>query len=649
MNKVVASVAPGMVILLEAAPGLERAALLQAWLAAVQEQSNMTWYLRVEPTEGPWAGLVGLLRALLPRLEAEAADLVVKHDYELALLLPELRERIQVRNPNLTDSAPDVERTRNYPADRAVRILHGIVELLAAVAERVVGAPWTIVIDGFDRAGALVQEFYPHLLRRRGERLGLTLLIATAPGRGEEAMSRFPEACQGARFHLDLIGDTPVLLSPVDARAEALALEAEAGTNRIQREILLPALIPAWLASDQPERALPWLAEALDRYVTQGLYADALPYGETALNLVEAHDPTNIDLRWFITAKLFNIFTGLNEGLRANSVIEQFLRHTTNPYYTFQCNYYQAMLWSRYLPERNYDRAEAYLLEGLQGLQQSGLPEERKQFRGVFLQNGLALIRVRQRRMEEALALCQEGFRLMERILPDAHHLHRSVLLYNSAQVYAMIGQAEAAIEQFGGAIEMDPNYSEYYNDRGSLYLSLRRLAEAEADYRRAIELSPPYAEVWVNLGQCLRLAGREREAVEAYGRALDLEPSLGTARVGRAECLEALGDLPAALRDYDALLAAAPDHVVAWGNRAVLHWSMGRPDLALHDLTTAIEIAPRQAELYQNRAVALQELGRPQEAVTDLATYLRLAPEAEDRAAVEAQITQLEGVVVHG
>ncbi|HLO03260.1 MAG TPA: tetratricopeptide repeat protein, partial [Symbiobacteriaceae bacterium] len=522
---------------------------------------------------------------------------------------------------NLTDSATDVERTRNYPADRAIRILHGLVDLLAAAAERLVGAPWTIVVDGFDQAGALVQAFYSHLLRRRGKDLGLTLLIATAPGRGDEAMGRFPAACQGARFYLDLIGDMPVVLSPLEARAEALALEAEAGTDRIQREILLPAIIPAWLTSDEPQRALPWLGEALDRYVTQGLYADALPYGEMAMSLLEAHDAANLDLRWFITAKLFNIFAGLNEGPKANIAIEQFLSHTSNPWYTFQCNYYQAMLWSRYLPERDYDRAEAFLLEGLDSLQRSGMEEERKQFRGVFLKNGLALIRVRQRRMEEALALCQEGFHLMARILPDAHHLHRSVLLYNSAQVYAMIGRVDEAIEQFGGAIEMDPNYSEYYNDRGSIYLGLGRLAEAEADYRRAIELSPPYAEVWVNLGQCLRQAGREREAVEAYGRALDLEPALASARLGRAECLEGLGDLPTALLDYDELLAVSPAHVVARGNRAVLHWTMGRPDLALHDLTTAIEIAPREAELYQNRAVALVEVGRPQEARADLQT----------------------------
>lgn len=649
MNELTVSVAPGMVILVEASAGMERAALLQSYLAAVQEQSYASWYLQVKPTDGPWAGLAGLLRALLPRLEAEAPDLVVQHDYELALLLPELRERIQVRNPNLTDTAPDVERTRNYPADRANRILHGLVDLLAAAAERLTGAPWTIVVDGFDRAGPLVQSFYAHLLRRRGERLGLTLVIATSPGTGAEAMERFPADCQGARFHLDLLGDAPEMLDPTEARAEALALEAEAGADRIQREILLPAIIPAWLASDEPQRALPWLAEALDRYVTQGLYAEALPYGEAAISLLEAHDPTNIDLRWFVTAKLFNIFTGLGEGMRANRVIEEFLRHTAEPYYTFQCNYYQAMLWSRYLPERDYNRAEAFLLEGLDGLSRSGMPEERKQFRQVFLKNGLALIRVRQRRMEEALALCQEGFHLMGRILPDAHFLHRSVLLYNSAQVYAMTGQVEAAIEQFGGAIEMDPNYSEYYNERGSLYLQLGRLAEAEADYRRAIELSPPYPEVWVNLGQCLRLAGREREAVEAYGRALDLDPELGPARLGRAECLEMQGDRTGALQEYDALLAASPAHVVGWGNRAVLHWSMGRPDLALHDLTRAIEIAPRQAELYQNRAVALQELGRPQDALVDLITYLRLAPEAEDRAEVEAQIAALEEVRVNG
>jgi Flp pilus assembly protein TadD len=35
-------------------------------------------------------------------------------------------------------------------------------------------------------------------------------------------------------------------------------------------------------------------------------------------------------------------------------------------------------------------------------------------------------------------------------------------------------------------AMAMDPNYSEYYNERGNVYMEMERFDEAEWDYLRA-------------------------------------------------------------------------------------------------------------------------------------------------------------------
>lgn len=66
MSRIQTGLAPGQVILVEAHPGEARSAALQGWLAAVQEASSVTWYLKADREEGPWSGLVALLRALLP-------------------------------------------------------------------------------------------------------------------------------------------------------------------------------------------------------------------------------------------------------------------------------------------------------------------------------------------------------------------------------------------------------------------------------------------------------------------------------------------------------------------------------------------------------------------------------------------------------
>ena len=112
-------------------------------------------------------------------------------------------------------------------------------------------------------------------------------------------------------------------------------------------------------------------------------------------------------------------------------------------------------------------------------------------------------------RHEQAVELCRSGItRLNAHLSADKHRLHRSILVYNIAQVYTATGAYAEALEHYQSVMAMDPNYSEYYNDRGNLLLRLGRLEEARSDYLKAMELSPPYFEVLTNLGQCYRRMG---------------------------------------------------------------------------------------------------------------------------------------------
>ena len=185
------------------------------------------------------------------------------------------------------------------------------------------------------------------------------------------------------------------------------------------------------------------------------------------------------------------------------------------------------MLHARFLPEKDFEKAEEYLERGIRYLDQAHkMPERDRHFLRVFLLNGVAFVRHRQGRPLEAIELCKSGSEHLDRHLnPDQHRLHRSVLLYNTAQVYAALQMHEHAIENFSAAMSMDPNYSEYYNERGNVYLSMGAYKEAVQDYLAAIDLSAPYQEVWTNLGQCYRQMGRLEEAIQAYSRALDLDP----------------------------------------------------------------------------------------------------------------------------
>ena len=633
----------GAVHVVEAAPGGPRREWLAERLREAAAGSARTWLLTCDFADGgPWAGIHEFFADLLPEIRARRPDLIQKHDYELVHVVPELKREMTVRNPTLTDLSPPEEKVRNYPADRAYRIVHGLIDLLDAwkggAAET-----WVLACDAYDAMGHIGRAFLRELMRRRGERLRLVLIAGVLPGRGEEA--RGDLGGRGAVVTLDL----PAAPAPAIDRGEMTRLgqelEARVAGDRLEIQIHLPALIRLCRLAGAPDRVAKWQYWGLEIFNTLGFYEDAIQYGESALAFYREHSkPSREGLRWAIFVKLFMSYVALEQPDRALRLAEEeAIGKVEDPQQLSRLSYLLAMLHSRYLPSRDLGKGEEYLERGIADLHRADMTEDERHFQSVFNRNGLAMIRHFQGRFQEAIELCREGFRELElHLRQERHRLHRSVLLYNMAQVYGAVGSYDDALHHFALAMEMDPNYSEYYNDRGNVLLKLGRLAEAEADYRKAIALSPPYHEVYINLGQCYRRMGRFDPAVRAYSIALDLDPRQALALAGRGQCHDAQGRLEEAEADYSASLDLDPGQWEVLASRAVVRYAAGDLAASLADLDRALALAPRNADLYQNRAVALADLGRSEDAARDLETYLRLQPEAEDRQEVELRLQAL-------
>jgi tetratricopeptide (TPR) repeat protein len=634
-------------LVLEAEPGRSRWERVDAWLRQARQRGARTWQLDCDFAQGgPWAGLRAWMEALLPHLRQAAPELILQHDYELLTVVPRLRRERTARHLTLTDSASGEERVRNFPMDRAFRIGHGLVDLLAAWHERSGDGPWVVACDAFDEAGSLVRRFFQELVRRRGQQLQLTLLLTAAPGAGEAMAHALPPGIallQGVRLTLPA-GPRPSL-PPEEARRRAEALERSLGEDLIEIETHLPELMRLWEQAGNEERLRRGRTVAFGLTNHHGLYEDALRYGkllEGDLATLEREDP---EMYWVILDHFFNSYIGTQKVREALALTQELEARIRAPEKRLRLYYNLAMLHARYLPTPDLALAEDYLERGLAELERAHLPEEKKHFFHVFNRNGLAFVRHRQGRGQEAIELCRQGSeRLDTSLRPEQHRLHRSVLQYNVAQVYAALGAHAQALAQYTAAIEMDPHYSEYYNERGSLLMRMGRLEEALADLRRAEALSPPYAEVRINLGQCLRRMQRMEEAFEAYGAALDLEPHRVLARIGRAQAAEALGRLEEAVADYGAALELEPAQPLVLANRAALHYEAGRLEEACSDLESALTLAPEMAELHRNHALLLADLGRTREAAEELRAYLRLAPRAEDHDEVVSSLQALLG-----
>ena len=85
------------------------------------------------------------------------------------------------------------------------------------------------------------------------------------------------------------------------------------------------------------------------------------------------------------------------------------------------------------------------------------------------------------------------------------------------------MGKHDQAIDDYSRALELKPDFSKAYNNRGLVYEKLDRREEALEDFEMATTLDPKNGPAHNNLGRALVFSGRLSEAIQSYQRAEDL------------------------------------------------------------------------------------------------------------------------------
>lgn len=615
---------------------------LRKWNAAGARVFNLSCHFS---EGGPWAGVNTLFSEIYPEIRSQRPDLIERHSRELVGILPRLRRSLTIREPSLTDLAPPEERTRSYPADRALRIVNGLIDLLDEWKSLISReTPWVIACDCFDEAGAMGAKFFAELMRRRGERLHIRLLVAVSPEKGKQVSDSLAAGIAVEIESAGLTREPAAVFDPEVAAQMAANLERRIGDDRVEMQIHLSDLIRLWSLAGRPDKLLHCRLFGLETYNILGLYQDALRYGEGLLDLAGEQAPKDERLHWSILVKLLICHIGQQDVQTSIRLAEEegMKLAEGSPTWRAHLFYMVATFYARYRKPPDLVTGEEYLRRAAEALEEADLTDAVYHYRSVF-NRGLAMIRNLQGRFPEAIELCRKGITEL-RMHPNADELglQRSVLIYNIAQVYFATGSFDEAIQNYSAAIAMDPNYSEYYNERGNIFLQMNRLNDARADYLRAIELSPPYFEVFANLGQCYRRMGAWAEAIENYSRAIDLQPDHLLALLGRAKAHEELGHREEAIADYTVALARDPTQWEAIASRGVVYYETGDLDASLQDFDRAVELKPDHPDLYHNRATVLADLGRYRQAEEDIEAALKLNPADEDRMALQARLENM-------
>lgn len=561
--------------------------------------------------QGVWAGVSDLVELAYQHFAAQGRhDILDQHNYVLHMLLPRRRADIPLKYACLTDTATNTEKTRNYSLDRAYRLIHGAVTLIAqwraAVAPT---AALTVVVHRFDQAGHLARRFFYELGRRLTQAGKLSLYVDSdrAPEAGVKGVRLAP---LGAAIEVPLAIPGP---ATGDAMLSFAALE-HADMSDWERHYV--PLLRHYQARQDGLMAARVAMRALCVHNHFGYYHEAASFVDTVLPYLDQMVEDDQSARWNYVGNIFQSLVTTGREQAALAAVEQHAApQLTQTVLQAKMHYLLAMVHLRYLRQQDVPLAQHHIDQALQALQEARgqMPANEHAFLSVFINNGLAFVRVRQGRPDEALALCQNGFDFLTGQLgQDVHRLHRSVLLYNSAQVLSALGKQEEALDYYRQAMGMDPYYSEYYNESGNILQRLERYEEALALYDKAILYSAPYAEVYFNKGNCHAQLDQWDAALACLAYSLELNPDQAEAYLLQAEILDLQERPDEALANYGAVIALNGDHVAARVNRAVIHYGHGRYAEALDDMNHVVALEPAVASHYENRSAIYQAMNQP-------------------------------------
>lgn len=188
-----------------------------------------------------------------------------------------------------------------------------------------------------------------------------------------------------------------------------------------------------------------------------------------------------------------------------------------------------------------------------------------------------------------------------------------AVALFNRGQDAHEQGDLTAAIDLYDKAIKLIPAFPEAELQRGSAFVTLGRLGEAESAFRKAVELRQDWSLALAALGDVLVKRAKYPEAERALAKAIELDEQNYPAYTALAELKLRTNAPPAEksslLDKLKVLTSKASPTAGIWAARGALENSLGDRTAAKTSLNAALQLEPKNlAALSESVAIALQE-----------------------------------------
>jgi tetratricopeptide (TPR) repeat protein/SAM-dependent methyltransferase len=235
-----------------------------------------------------------------------------------------------------------------------------------------------------------------------------------------------------------------------------------------------------------------------------------------------------------------------------------------------------------------------------------------------------------------ALARHQSG------ALAEAERQYRHILtlfprhadsLHNLGLIAMQAGNATAAVELIGRAININGRIAEYHYNIALAWRALNRMDEVAAHLERAVGLRSDYALAHLNLGNVRREQGRMTDAVTCYERVITLAPYIAAAYFNLANILAEQGRWDEAVARYQQALAYEPNRAETHSRLGATLLVQGKASEAIPHLQQALAFDPNLPGTYQNLSEAFLAVEDLESAIDTTTRALGVAETAQSKA----------------
>lgn len=170
-------------------------------------------------------------------------------------------------------------------------------------------------------------------------------------------------------------------------------------------------------------------------------------------------------------------------------------------------------------------------------------------------------------------------------------------------------GRNKEALADYNMRLSLGANDPEPFNSRGKLYFNSNNrdtLQLAYQDYSKAIELNPNNSEYYVNRGSTIARLGNLEASILDYNKALEINPNNANGYFNRSIINHRLGRYSEEEKDLEKYLQFYPNNVNMLTNMAAVKRLLKKPEEGMAYIEKAMQIKPISATLLEKLRIEL-------------------------------------------